>query len=198
MRRDWIGLCFYPEIKFRIIQHFIANPELRQNQSQIARSLHTPQVSVSRHISDLVSLRLLHEERYGRAAVYCLNSKSALVNRLLSKVIRLNRDFLSDWVHDRMKSLSEVHKRQVKKVVLFGSAARLELRASSDVDLLAIVSPKSTELEAELQSILVAGGSEEGFKINLQVESAPAYEHAAGKGYLGVAKKEGVPLWPSP
>src|SRR4051812_1120034 len=102
MGNDWIGLCLYPEIKFRITQHFILNPELRQNQTQIANSLHTSQVSVSRHISDLVSLRVLQEERYGQAAVYRLNSDSALVKRLLSKIVELNKDFISKWVHDRM------------------------------------------------------------------------------------------------
>lgn len=198
MRSDWIGLCFYPEVKFRIIQHFIANPDLRQNQSQIARSLRVPQVSVSRNISDLVSLSLLHEERYGRAAVYWLNSKSALVKRLLSKIVSLNQSFLSDWVHQLMKSLSDAHTRHVREVVLFGSAARSELRASSDIDLLVVVSFRSRELESELQTLLVAGGSEEGLKINLQIEGAPSYERAIGKGYLGVAKKEGIPLWPNP
>lgn len=133
MGKDWIGLCLYPEVKFRIVQHFVLNPELRQNQTQIANSLHTPQVSVSRHISGLVSLRILHEERFGKAAVYWLNSKSALVKMLLSKIVELNRNFLSDWVHDRMKALSARHRSKVQKVILFGSASRgdLEHRVTS-------------------------------------------------------------------
>ena len=196
MKTDWLGLCLYPEIKFRIVQHFILNPELRQNQTQLAKSLRTPQVSVSRHISDLVLLRVLHEERFGRAAVYWLNSTSALVNRLLSKIVVLNRNFLSDWVQDRMEQLSAQHMKRVRRVILFGSAARAEFRASSDVDLLILVSRPTSELTFELQSLLVAGGSEEGLKINLQIEAASHYENAIGRVYLGVAKQEGVPLWP--
>jgi predicted nucleotidyltransferase len=198
MTKDWIGLCFYPETKFRIIQHFVLNPELRQNQTQLAHSLHLPQVSISRHISELVSLRILHEERYGKAAVYWLNSDSALVKRLLTKIVELNRNFISGWVHDRMKELTSRHRNKVQKVILFGSLPRGEFRPSSDIDVLVIVSTRSSELEFELQTALVSGGNEEGLKINLQIESKSDYVKATGDTYLGAAKKEGIPIWPNP
>ena len=198
MDKDWIGLCLYPEIKFRIIKHFILNPELRQNQTQMANSLHTPQASVSRHVSALVTLRILHEERFGRAAVYWLNAKSALVRRLLSKIEKLNGNFVLEWVQDRMTVLAPRQRNKVKRIILFGSASKGELRLSSDIDVLVIVSTLTPDLEFDLQTLFISGGNEEGLKINLQIENESRYKKATGKTYLGTAKKEGIPIWPNP
>jgi len=182
-------------LKFRIIRHFIQNQELRQNQTQIARSLRTPTISVSRHIRDLVKLRILHEERQGRAAVYTLNQASALVNRFLAQVVSLNGNLIRNWVVERLEFLRPAERKLLDRVVLFGSAARGDFSTSSDIDLLVVVSSESKRLEYELRSNLVAQGGEAGFTINLQVESAKRFKSPEPTGYLRVAREEGVVFW---
>jgi hypothetical protein len=195
MGAGWVGLCLYPEVKFRIVSLFVRNPDLRQNQTQIARSIRSPIISVSRHIRDLVKLRVLHEERHGKAAVYSLNSASVLAKRFLAQVVSLNAGLIPDWVQDQLSSLPRPLKQHVDRIILFGSAARGELRASSDIDLLAVVTRKSEQLRSGLHARLVAGGSEAGFNVNLQIELLRNFDAQHSSGYLQNAKSQGVVIW---
>lgn len=195
MGSGWIGIALYPEIKFRILQHFVQNPKLRQNQAGIAASLSVPKVSVSRGIADLVALRILHEERHGRSAVYSLNPDSILVNRLLREIVSLNQSLLPGWVKERVKDLPPRIRGILKKVILFGSAARGDLRASSDVDLLAVLSKRDEDIELELRSALVLAGSEGGLSIHLQIEDRDHFESSKQTDFVGRAKSEGKVLW---
>ncbi|MBI2605279.1 MAG: nucleotidyltransferase domain-containing protein [Deltaproteobacteria bacterium] len=195
MATNWVGLCFCPDVKFRIIHHFIQNPDLRQNQTQLARAIRRPAISISRNIHDLVKLRILHEERHGKAAVYSLNRSSGLVSRFLTQVVTLNAGFIPDWVEQQVEGLAPSVKKFLDRIVLFGSAARGELSAVSDIDLLALVSRKSEALEFELRSSLVGNASEAGLKINLHVESVRDFDSPRSAGYLRIAKAEGIVLW---
>lgn len=192
---SWLRLCLYPEVKLKIIHHFVKNPELRQNQTQLARSTKVPQNTISRYIPDLVALRVLNEERYGKSVVYSLNKPALLVNHLLRPLLELSQNLLPNWVTGQMSTLPAEIKNRVEEVILFGSAARDHLTASSDIDLIAIVSSIHSHLEFELHSALVAAGNELGLKVNLQIESRATYESAVGRRLMSNIKKEGILLW---
>ncbi|MGK5085059.1 nucleotidyltransferase domain-containing protein [Bdellovibrionota bacterium FG-1] len=190
-----LNVCLYPEVKLKIVQYFIRNPDLRQNQTQLARSIKTPQNTVSRYIPDLVKLRVLDEERHGKSAVYSLNKASLIANRLLKEIVSAEQRLLPEWIKGQMNQLSSKARSSVEEVVLFGSAARGEFRVTSDIDLLVIVSKKSPDLEFELNSVLVAAGNEVGLKVNLQIETQAKYDSAMGRRYLKNVKTEGIPIW---
>lgn len=195
MATNWLELCCSPDVKFRIIRHFIKNPELRQNQTQIAKTIRHPAISVSRNIHDLVKLRILHEERHGKAAVYSLNHTSLLVNQFLTQLISLNDNVIPDWVNRQIVNAPNVVRKTLERVILFGSAARGELLPGSDIDLVVIVSRKSEAIDFELHSLFVGKGSEDGLTINLHVESIGAFNSLNPSGYLFNAKNEGIVLW---
>ncbi len=195
MTAGWLGLCLFPEIKLKVVQHFLKNPELRQNQTQLARSLKLPQNSVGRHISDLVALRVLNEERYGKSAVYSLNVASIVVNKLLKEVMTLERNLLPSWVSEQMSALPRTAKAKVKKIILFGSAVRGELQPTSDIDLLAVISHRDPAVEFELNSALVVGGSHVGLSVNLQIETSEQFDSSISDNYLKNVKSEGIVLW---
>lgn len=195
MHSGWLKLCLYPEVKLRILQHFIQNPELRNNQSSIAKSIQHTQIQISRHIRDLVQLKLLEEEPQGKSIVYSLNNRSILVNNLLKPMILMNRNLLFDWVEAQMSKLPKKYAKSVYQVLLFGSGARGELRVSSDIDLLVVVDKKESDLEFEVHSLFVADGNEVGLNINLQIETLRNFDHPKSKGYLSHAKAEGITLW---
>jgi predicted nucleotidyltransferase len=190
-----LHICLYPEVRLKIVRHFIKNPVLRQNQTQLARSIGSPQNTVSRYISDLVKLRVLNEERHGKSAVYSLNGASLIVNRLLKEIVSTEQRLLPEWVTRRIRQLPRKTRNAVEAVVLFGSAARGELRAASDVDLLVTISKSDPNVELDLNSALVAGGSEVGLKVNLHIETRARLESAAGRRYLKRVKNEGLVLW---
>ncbi len=195
MAANWVTLCFCPEVKFGIVRHFVQNPEIRQNQTQIAKAISHTAISISRHIQDLVKLRILHEERHGKAAVYSLNRASVLARTFLTQVVTLNANLIPDWVNQQIDTASSPVRKVLEKIILFGSAARGELLPASDIDLLALVSRKSEAIEFELRSILIGKGSEDGFNINLQVESISEFNSPRSNHYLSNAKKEGIILW---
>jgi predicted nucleotidyltransferase len=192
---SWLNLCLYPELRLKVIGHFIKNPNLRQNQTQLARSIGVPQNSLGRYISGLVALRVLNEEQYGKSVVYSLNRDSILVNRLLNPIITLSQNLLANWVEEQMNALHPGIKKVVEEVILFGSGARGELRDTSDIDLLAIVSRNFDNLEFELNSALVANGNKVGLNVNLQIELRSHYNTAINRKYLKFVKSEGIILW---
>ena len=195
MAPNWVELCFCPEVKFQIIQHFVRNPELRQNQTHIAKAVRRSAISISRNIQDLVRLQVLFEERHGRAAVYSLNQNSALVARFLVPAVALNSELIPKWVAQQVRALRASSRKLIDRVLLFGSAARGDMSAGSDIDLLVVVTRKAPSLDLALRSTLVASGSAAGFKINLQVESAQDFNSLRPTAYLRAAKAEGVILW---
>jgi predicted nucleotidyltransferase len=195
MRETWIELCLYPEIKFQIIKHFVKNPELRQNQTEIAKSIRSTQISVSRNISDLVSLNVLNEESYGRSIVYSLNSNSILVNNLLRRLVEENQTLASKWIRNQIEQLPKNIRSNIVKVMLFGSVARGSQRPTSDIDLVAVLTKPIKDFELELETHLVASGAAIGLKINLQIETKASFEKATGKKYLKAAIDEGIILW---
>jgi predicted nucleotidyltransferase len=195
MSRGWLELCLYPKVKLGIIRHFVQNPELRQNQTHLSRSIRSPQNSVSRHVSDLVNLRVLNEERQGKAAVYSLNKNSLLVKGLLQKMMALERGILPAWLKKQLRILPAARRNAVEEIVLFGSAARGELTTTSDIDLLAIVSKSNPDLDLELNAVLVAGGDDVGLKINLQIETRAQHGSGKERRYLKNARSEGIVLW---
>lgn len=195
MATDWVALCFCPDVKFRIIRHFVQNPEIRQNQTQIAKATQHPAISISRNIHDLVKLRILHEERHGKAAVYSLNQSSVLVNRFLTQVVALNANLIPDWVTQQISDTSPAVKKVLEKIILFGSAARGDHSTGSDIDLLAIVSRNSEAIKFELHTVLVGKGSDDGFTINLHIESTVDFNSPNSGNYLRAAKTEGITLW---
>jgi len=195
MRETWIELCLYPEIKFQIIKHFIKNPELRQNQTEIAKSIRSPQISVSRNISDLVSLKILNEEPHGRSIVYSLNSNSILVNNLLRKLVEENQTLASKWIRNQIEQLPKNIRSNIVKVILYGSVARGSQRPTSDIDLVAVITRPIKDLELDLETHLVAAGAAIGLKINLQIETKATFEKATDRKYLKAAIEEGIILW---
>lgn len=194
MKRSWLELCLYPEVKLHIIRYFVQNPELRNNQSEIARAILASQVSVSRHISDLVKLSVLLEERNGLSAIYRLNINSMLVNTVLIPMIESSQKLIAQFVHKTFIKLKSPGK-DIYKIILFGSAARGDLRPKSDLDLLVVAWKKDKKLESLLHEIFVGEGYDNGFKINLHVESKKTFETAGNIPYLLSVKKEGVLIW---
>lgn len=195
MKTGFLGLCMYPEVKYLIARHFVKNPEIRRNQTEIARSLGIPQTAVSRYIRDLVSLRVLLEERHGKSAVYSLNASSLLVTGLITKIAELDRDLIPNWVREQMTGLPAPLKGRLDRIILFGSAARGNVTVGSDIDLLAVVRKTSEDLEQELQHRLVARGARAGISINLHTETARQFDKTVLTGYLSEAKAEGIVVW---
>lgn len=195
MGTSFLSLCVYPEVRFRIARHFVKNPEIRQNQTEIARSIGLPQTAVSRYIRDLVELRVLFEERHGKSALYSLNSSSLLVTGLIAKIVELDRGLIPDWVKKQMGGLPVMFRNQLDLLILFGSAARGEVTVSSDIDLLAVAPKASEDLEHELQHRLVATGAKAGISINLMIETTRQFGKDARTGYLSEAKAEGIVVW---
>lgn len=194
MNTKWLGLCFYPEMKLGIMQHFITNPDLRQNQTQIAQSLTIPKVKVSRCIDDLAQLKLLNVESNGRSLIYYLNKKSILVQKLFKPIVDINQTILNKWISTQVKLLPKHLIQNIHKIVLFGSAARGDMNVRSDVDLLMILKKQDDELP--YHHVLVADGSNAGLNINLHFTTLKNWGNKLfQKPYLTAARSEGELIW---
>ena len=195
MGAGWIELCLYPKIKFHIVQHFITNPTLRQNQTEIAKSVRSSQVAISRSISDLVSLKILNMEQHGRSSVYSLNSNSVLLKRLLRGLVETNQKLVANWVQDQIQKMPNADKKNLEKIILFGSTARNEQRVSSDIDIYAVMSRVDKNLVLELQSSLVAEGAAAGLNISLQCVTKAQFQKSKRLPLVKNLTREGVVVW---
>lgn len=108
-------------------------------------------------LRDLLAHGILDRRKVGAAYLYTLREEHVLITRVLRPAFEVEETLLADYA----KELREGMQTRILSLLLFGSTARQEETATSDVDLLAIVSSveevELAEEEAAEQASDLAG-----------------------------------------
>jgi predicted nucleotidyltransferase len=108
---------------------------------------------VHRALQPLGSQGILDVERQGRAILYRLNKEHWLVRKGLHPLFAAEAD-----VHAAIgKAVRRAARVPVRAVILFGSEARGDARADSDVDLVCLTASEATRTAAESNLTAAAG-----------------------------------------
>ena len=137
--------------RFRVLSLLLLRPGDRFHVRMIARLTGVPAGSLHRELRQLAEAGLLVPTRSGNQVLYSANEASPVFHELASMLDKTAgtpptlHDHAAEYTVDPSGRLPEVDARAlaaicrkygVKKLSLFGSAARNELRPDSDVDLM--------------------------------------------------------------
>jgi len=108
------------------------------------------------------------------------------------------RSEVKDLLQEFKKRIPESVRPHIRRLILFGSAAREEDQLESDVDVLVLLDERSQEIEEALREAAYQAMWECDFQrlLSLKILSLIDYEDRLAKGYSFYqnVKREGIPL----
>ena len=131
--------------KYKLLSAFLFEPSKEKYGREIERAAGFSHERAVSYLKDLVKEKVLLCERKGRQVFYRLNRKSEAVTRIMSALeyertrefLRSNKD-AAVLLYDLKNDILSSKKGEIQFLVIFGSMARGESRAMSDIDLLAV------------------------------------------------------------
>lgn len=125
--------------KVKILRMLMGSPKREFCLDDIVRGTKLSWGTAHPSMNDLVSSRIITIRKVGRTKLYRINERNPLY-RNLSNAFKNEKEAL---LRIAKEFVSELDKRSIKSVILFGSVARGEATEKSDIDLLFIM--KDTE-----------------------------------------------------
>jgi predicted nucleotidyltransferase len=154
-----MAAALFPGTKRKILELFFLNPDQEYYFSEVARLTGTRQGVVQRELKTLTEVGILNFERRGRQKFYSVNRDNPIFPDLRNVV------FKTFGVIGRMKNALEPLKKKITVAFVYGSFARSEEVASSDLDLfvvgrlslgeiVSLLSPVEKEIGRDINPIL--------------------------------------------
>jgi predicted nucleotidyltransferase len=149
--REGLANLLFGAYRHRVLSLLYLRPDDRLHVRMIARLTGIPAGSLHRELRQLADAGLLVAERRGNQVLYSANHGSPVFHELTSMLDKTSgsaptlQEHAAEYAAEPsgrlpeidLKALAAICRRYgVKKMSLFGSAARNELRPDSDVDLL--------------------------------------------------------------
>ena len=156
--RQGLANLLFGAYRHRVLSLLYLRPGDRLHVRMIARLTGVPAGSLHRELRQLAEAGLLVAERSGNQILYAANEASPVFHELSSMLDKtagappILQEHAAEYTVEPSGSLPEINakalaaicrKYGVKKMSIFGSAARNELRPDSDVDLLVEFKPLS-------------------------------------------------------
>jgi predicted nucleotidyltransferase len=126
------SLVFSP-LKFRIAS-FLVKDEVFRSEREIGRLIGVSHVSVNLTMKEFQELNFVRQSRVGSAHVWKVNRRS-YAYQIFSRIAAEMKALVSPLEALKSIILEHLPRALVKEIVLFGSVARGEERADSDIDL---------------------------------------------------------------
>lgn len=128
--------------KVKILQLLTNRPEWIFGETEVAKELDIPKTTTHRSLKALRDQNIVREFKKGRGIVYQLNKTNYVVRELLEPLFKKENTIITEKSKEFCRKLNKL----ISVGILFGSAARGEMKATSDVDL-ALISNEPKELE---------------------------------------------------
>ncbi|MGA3168113.1 MAG: MarR family transcriptional regulator [Terriglobia bacterium] len=122
---------FRTATRVKVLRLLARNPEMIFTGREIARNIGVASSNVSRALSGLEKIGVLHWVAKGRSLLYGLNTRHILCERLLRDLFKeelSNLNYVTDEIPLNWP-------RDMRSLICYGSVARDEEQVSSDVDL---------------------------------------------------------------
>jgi len=147
-----LGNVLFGQTRGNILAHLYGHPEERYYTRQIARSVRTSVGAVQRELQNLSAVGLVTQSRVGSQVFYQANQDSPVFSEIRSLVAKTTGMF------HLLRSGLEPLAQRIRIAFVYGSIARQEENAASDVDLLIVGSVKVDNVLAALGSVETAVG----------------------------------------
>ena len=139
-------LSLRSELRRKLLTYFYANRSARMYVRQLARALDVDSTNLSRELSRLEREGFLRSETEGKQRYYSINRQYPWMKAVFS--------LLQGTVGIVPTLASALHRvRGIDKAWLYGSLAKNEADAASDIDLLIVGEPDGGDLAAEISRL---------------------------------------------
>ena len=150
-QKPFLERIFSSRVRIQLLSHFLMNQETREHIRALASRIDAQYSAVWKELNNLESAGLLRSESIGGRKIFSLNPNASIISELRS--ILLKTVAVGDYVR---QSIGDI--KGVKAAFIFGSYAKGEMDADSDLDLMLIgeidvekISPVIDKLESQLQ-----------------------------------------------
>lgn len=185
----------------RVLRALDALPEgLAVSVRDLARRAGLRHPRTSQVLSDLLLQGLTVAQRAGRADLYQLNREHVLYP-VIHRLFQQEEDRSAELINVLRKGLGRAG-RQVREAYLFGSVARGESEARSDIDLAVVTpDPNAPGVTKPLELLVVEVKRRFGNDLSLHFSDRPLAARLRSREGQGLWKRisaEGVQVWPVP
>ncbi|MFZ2493465.1 MAG: nucleotidyltransferase domain-containing protein [Thermoanaerobaculia bacterium] len=139
MRKKSLADALMPPIRQRLLALTLGTPDRWWYLSELAETMGTSPSSLQRELDSLTNAAILVMRREGRRTYYRANEKSAIYEELRGIVRK------TMGIPQELETSLAPIKRKVAIALLYGSVARGEERADSDIDLLIVADDLTLE-----------------------------------------------------
>ena len=172
MRKKSVVDALMPPVRRRLLALTVGAPDRWWFLSELAGALGTRPSSLQRELDSLTAAAILVMRREGRRTYYRANENNAIFDELRG-IVRKTMGI----PHEISASLAPVE-RKLALALLYGSVARGEERADSDVDLLVVADDLTLE---ELYRRLAPVEKKLGRKVNPTLYTRDEFRRKLGK-----------------
>ena len=128
-----------PSLRQGLLRLTYGNPDRWWYLSELATALETSPSSLQRELASLSAVGILKLRPDGRRTYYCANEKAPIYEELRALVRK------TMGIADEVESALEPLRSKIDLALIYGSVARREERADSDVDLLVVADDLTLE-----------------------------------------------------
>src|SRR5260370_12801605 len=172
MRKKSVVGALMPPVRRRLLALTVGAPDRWWYLSELAGALGTTPSSLQRELDSLTAAAILVMRREGRRTYYRANEKNAIFDELRGIV----RKTMS--IPQEIRASLAPIERKLALALLYGSVARREERADSDVDLLVVADELTLE---ELYRRLAPVEKKLGRKVNPTLYTRDEFRRKRGK-----------------
>ena len=147
MRNNKMLDALFPRTRQNILAALLLSPARRWYLSDLAQCLGVPPSSLQRELASLAEAGILCREADGNRVYYQANAAFALLPELQSIFAK------TVGLADQIRAALEPYETQVDLAFIFGSVARGERTAQSDVDVLVVGSVGMADLALPLREL---------------------------------------------
>jgi len=131
--------------KVKILQVLSNKSEWIFSETEIAKEIKMPKATVHRALKVLRDQNIIIEfKKAGRVVLYRLNSGNYIVRELIEPVLKKDYEIIEKKVKEFSRKI-----KTPATILIFGSAAKNELKPTSDIDL-AIITANKKKIENEV------------------------------------------------
>jgi len=138
-KKDMAAVLF-PGTKRKILALFFLNPDQEYYFSEVVRLTDTRQGVIQRELKTLAEAGILNAEKRGRQKFYAVNRKHPIFRDLRNII------FKTFGIIDQLKDALKPLEKRIKIAFVYGSLARGDEDASSDIDLFIVGSAPLDEI----------------------------------------------------
>lgn len=136
--------------KIKVLRALIKHKNWEFNITELSRDIIINKGILSRIIKDLEDKNIIIVKRKGKIKLFGINKKNEFIQNIIIPLFENEENFLNILLKDLTEKIKY---KSIISIILYGSAAKGEIKLTSDIDILIIVSKENEDLKLKLNEL---------------------------------------------